>query len=86
MLDCSWKKTFGIECPSCGAQRSFLALLHGDLTESLLLFPALLPLIAVALLTIIHLLHPLKSGPQWIVRMFVLSAGLMLSGWIWKII
>lgn len=85
MIPCSWKETFGIECPSCGAQRSFLELIHGDLLQSLVLFPALLPLMAVAVLTIIHLIKPQPQGPRWIVRLFLLSAILMLGNWIWKI-
>jgi len=75
-----------MECPSCGAQRSFMALMQGNITESILLFPALLPLMVVAVLTIIHLIRPVKNGPKWIVRLFVFSAGLMLAGWIWKLI
>ena len=86
MIDCSWKESFGVECPSCGAQRSFMALMQGHLTESILLFPALLPLMSVAVLTIIHLIRPLKNGPKWIVRLFVFSAGLMLASWIWKML
>lgn len=85
MFPCSWKETLGIDCPSCGAQRSFEALLHGELLKSLLLFPALIPLMLVILITGIHLVQPLKAGPQWIVRLFAFSAGLMLAGWIWKL-
>jgi len=86
MIPCSWKETFGIECPSCGAQRSFLELIHGHILDSILLFPALLPLMSVALLTIIHLIHPLKNGPYWIIRLFALSAVLMFVSWIVKLI
>jgi hypothetical protein len=86
MISCSWKETFGIDCPSCGAQRSFLELMHGHLLESLQLFPALLPLMAVAVLTIIQLIRPMKKGPYWIVRLFALSAVLMLGSWIFKLI
>lgn len=86
MIPCSWKETFGIECPSCGAQRSFLELIHGHILESLVLFPALLPLMAVAVLTIIHLIRPVPGAPHWIVRLFLLSAVLMLGNWIWKLL
>jgi len=86
MLRCSWKETLGIDCPSCGAQRSFVELIHGHVLESLRLFPALLPLIAVVIITIIHLIRPFKKGPDWIVKLFLLSAGLMLASWIWKMI
>ncbi len=47
MLPCFYKKYFGVDCPGCGMQRSLVALLKGDLLESLHLFPALLPLMAM---------------------------------------
>lgn len=84
MIPCSWKETFGIECPSCGAQRSFLELIHGHIIESIVLFPALLPLIAVGILMVVHILRPMKKASLWIVRLFVLSAVLMLGNWVWK--
>lgn len=86
MLSCSWKETLGIECPSCGAQRSFEELLHGHFWESIQLFPALFPLIAVVILAIIHLIRPFSSGPTWIVRLFAFSAILMFGNWTLKMI
>lgn len=86
MIPCSWKEAFGIDCPACGTQRSFAALLHGHLWESILLFPALLPLIAVFMLTVVHLFRPLPNGARWIVRLFILSAVLMFGNWLVKVI
>lgn len=45
MLPCPYYQLFGFSCPFCGFQRSFLALLHGDMVASLKLYPAMLPLI-----------------------------------------
>jgi Protein of unknown function (DUF2752) len=44
-LPCLIKKTFHVECPGCGLQRSFIALLQGDIVQSLHFYPALLPLL-----------------------------------------
>lgn len=41
---CITKQLFGFNCPFCGFQRSLIALLKGDICESVALFPALIPL------------------------------------------
>ena len=41
---CITKQLFGFNCPFCGFQRSLIALLKGDICESVTLFPALIPL------------------------------------------
>lgn len=81
MLPCSWKETFGIECPSCGAQRGFLELMAGHVWKSVILFPALLPLITVAVLTLLHLYKRSWVNPKWITRFFIFSAVLMFGNW-----
>lgn len=86
MVSCSWKEHFGVECPGCGAQRSFLELIHGHVWESIALFPALLPFIAAVLIATVHLIRPIKSGPKWIVRLMLLTGILMLGNWVIKII
>jgi Protein of unknown function (DUF2752) len=44
-LPCLIKKIFHVECLGCGLQRSFIALLQGDVVQSIHFYPALLPLI-----------------------------------------
>ena len=34
MFDCFWVKSFGVECPGCGLQRSVIFLLEGDFKGS----------------------------------------------------
>ena len=85
MLTCSWKEHFGVECPGCGAQRSFLALLEGELVESLLLFPALLPFMAVVIIATIHIIRPFNAAPKWIIRLIILTGILMVGNWVVKI-
>jgi len=84
MIPCSWKETFGVECPACGTQRSFFALTQGDLIDSIVLFPALLPMIALVTITIIHLIKPFQSAPKWIIRLVILTGILMVGNWILK--
>lgn len=86
MIPCSWKETFGVECPACGTQRSFFALIQGDFIESLILFPALLPFMTLIVIAIVHLIRPFPSGPKWIVRLVILTGVLMVGNWVLKMI
>ena len=69
---CSFREHAGIDCPGCGLQRSILALLRGDLVESILQFPALLPLIAMFAFLAIHLVFKLKYGAI-VLKMFYIT-------------
>ncbi len=53
MLPCPFKKLTGIDCPGCGFQRSILALLQGDINKSIHLYPATIPLTAMAVCSIL---------------------------------
>ena len=86
MIPCSWKETFGVECPACGTQRSFFALIQGDLIESLLLFPALLPFMALIVIAIIHLIRPFPGATKWIIRLVILTGVLMVGNWVLKMV
>ncbi len=44
-LPCLFKKYFHFDCPGCGFQRSIIALLKGNITESFLLFPTTIALL-----------------------------------------
>lgn len=50
MLPCAYKELFGIDCPTCGAQRSFVLLLEGDLPGSFFMYPPLIPVLILAML------------------------------------
>ncbi len=52
-LPCLTKKFTGWECLACGGQRSVIALFEGDIILSLKMFPALIPLILIALITLL---------------------------------
>lgn len=57
---CVVKFTTGWPCPWCGMQRGFLALLEGDLGESIALFPPLLPMFFLVLVLGINLRFTFK--------------------------
>lgn len=62
MLSCPSKKYFHIECPGCGLQRSFLALLKGDLVNSFYLYPATVLIVAMIGYMLLHLKFKFKKG------------------------
>jgi len=47
MLPCISKQIFGIDCPGCGLQRSLALLLRGEFAASFLMYPGLLPMMAL---------------------------------------
>lgn len=49
LLPCPFKKLTGIDCPGCGFQRSVIALIKGDLKDSLHQYPATIPIIITCL-------------------------------------
>lgn len=44
-LPCFSQSLFHVSCPGCGLQRSVIALLRGQLGQSLQMYPALLPML-----------------------------------------
>lgn len=78
MVQCSWKSEFGVDCLTCGVQRSFHLLTKGELVESVKMFPALIPFLIVIALVVIHLSFKLKKGPELIVSFFILTAILII--------
>ena len=60
-LPCVWKHYFDIDCPFCGFQRAVIALLQGDIWESITLFPALIPLTITGLIFLIYCVFSLPK-------------------------
>jgi hypothetical protein len=75
MLPCAYKALFGIDCPFCGAQRSLSLLLKGNIADSLLMYPPLLPVFFCAVLFSIHLVNKniMSAGSIKLVSKIVLG-------------
>lgn len=84
MVECHWKSTFGIECFGCGFQRSMMALFKGNLIESILIFPAAIPLLITLFYTLLHLWFKFKNGARNIIVLFSFTAFLILLNFILK--
>ncbi|MFK7783655.1 MAG: DUF2752 domain-containing protein [Crocinitomicaceae bacterium] len=85
MIECSWKAQFGVDCLTCGFQRSFLSLMRGDVVDSFVQFPATIPFIACVLFLIAHLTFKINNGHRWIVGMFSLTAVLIVANYTIKL-
>ena len=85
-LPCFYKSAFGIDCPGCGFQRAFIALLRGDFLESLKLYPALIPTIAMLVLLAVHVFYHLKHGAKILMWLFILNSAIIVISYICKLI
>jgi hypothetical protein len=86
MQSCFYKKYFGIECPGCGMQRSLIELLRGDFIESLKLFPALIPTIALIVFLILHLVFKFKNGANILKNLFIINTSIVVLSYIYKLL
>jgi hypothetical protein len=59
---CVYVRYLGVECPGCGIQRAFVLLLKGQLWDSIVMYPALIPLIALLFYLISHLIFKFNKG------------------------
>ena len=85
-IPCFYKKYFGIECPGCGVQRSFILLLKGDAVGSFMMYPALLPTVGVTLLLCVHLFFKFKKGGSYIMCGYVFVSAIIMISYILKLI
>jgi hypothetical protein len=83
---CSFREHAGIDCPGCGLQRSILTLLRGDLVESILQFPALLPLVTMFVFLGIHLVFKLKHGALVLKVFYITNISIIILNYIYKLI
>jgi hypothetical protein len=86
MQTCIYKHYLGIECPGCGFQRSLIALLKGNLWESILLFPGLLPMLFLFLFLILHLIFNFKNGATILKYIFIGDMAIIITDYIIRII
>lgn len=86
MLPCFYKTYLGIECPACGMQRSFVELLKGNTTESLQIYPALLPTLFLIVYLILHIIFKFKKGAFILKISFIFTISIMILHFIIKLI
>ncbi len=69
----------------CGMQRSFIELLKGNFLESFMLYPALLPLIAMIVFLPLHLIFKFKNGATILKYAFIFNISIVVISYVIKI-
>ncbi|HRN42122.1 MAG: DUF2752 domain-containing protein [Flavobacteriales bacterium] len=83
---CPYKTYFNIDCMGCGMQRSFIALLKGNLSESFYLYPALIPLLLMLVFLPLHLVFKFKHGANLLKYFFILNIGIVVVSYFIKLV
>jgi len=79
LLSCPFKSLLGIDCPGCGMQRAFIALLRGNIAESLHLHAALIPTIVTFGLLIFQIIAKKPEGGRWVMWSFIATTAICLT-------
>ncbi|WP_372751702.1 DUF2752 domain-containing protein [Labilibaculum sp.] len=84
-IACSFQKYFGITCPGCGMQSSLIALLKGEILTSILLYPALLPILFSMVFLILHIKFNFSWGYKILKTLFIICFLLILIPYLLKV-
>lgn len=77
LLPCPYKQYLGIDCPGCGMQRSLISMLKGDLMDSIIAYPPMIPMIIMIGFLILHLIFKFKRGAQIVKYLFIFVAAII---------
>ncbi|MBC8112427.1 MAG: DUF2752 domain-containing protein [Verrucomicrobia bacterium] len=86
MLACPFKKYLGVDCPGCGLQRSVVALLRGDFSQSFKMYPATIPLLIMLVFLALHLKFEFKHGAETLKWMFITVISISTLNFILKLL
>lgn len=82
MQPCFYKKFIGIECPGCGMQRALIELLKGNILESILIFPALIPILFMFIYLLLHLIFKFKKGANVLKYTFIINSAIIVVNYL----
>lgn len=74
-----------MDCPGCGLQRSALELLKGNFSQSIVLYPATIPIFVLFFYTILHLIFKFKGGATIIKWGYIGCTVIIFAFYIYKI-
>ena len=85
-LPCIHKFVTGHDCPGCGMQRAIVALLRGNVVESVKIYPPLIPITIMLILLIVHLIFKLKHGAKMLTYLFIINVIIILGNFLYKLL
>jgi hypothetical protein len=86
MLPCAYKSFFGIDCPACGFQRSFILLLKGNFAESFIMYPPLLFVLLMFAAFTVHVFNKKIIGKRIVTSYAWTVLGIVMLSYIVKMI
>lgn len=81
-----YKQLFHLDCPMCGAQRSLAAALKGDLATSFHLYPPLVPVLVLIVLSLLWLVSKRIVSSKFLVPYAWSVLALVMISYIIKLI
>ncbi len=86
MLPCLNKQLFGLDCPGCGLQRSFILLFKGNFIEAFYMYPAIYTLVLLAVFLGFNHFYKFKYDTRFKNVLIVLNVSVIVISYIYKII
>ena len=83
---CPIKERIGFDCLGCGAQTALISLLRGNLIESFLAYPALIPLIILVIIFFIQIIFKSKIAYSILKFWFIFTIIIIVVGYMFKLI
>ncbi|AXT53760.1 DUF2752 domain-containing protein [Aquimarina sp. BL5] len=84
LLFCPSKEFIGIECLGCGLQRSFILLIKGEFLHSIMMYPALIPMLIMICYLISHIYFSFKNGASILKYFYFLNIILIVVNYFIK--
>jgi len=83
---CYYKTHLGISCPGCGFQTAFILLLKGKIWQSVVMYPALIPILMFFTFIFFSMFFKIKNQFRLVKIQFIIIIALILTGYLSKIL
>jgi len=84
LLDCPIKTMFHVDCLGCGLQRSFVLLVQGNILDSIIMYPALIPMIIMFAYLLAHVYFNFRNGARLLKYFYFLNIILIVANYLIK--
>ena len=85
LLPCPIKYLIQVDCPGCGFQRSFLALIGGNFSESFKLYPPTIPFAISVISGVLTTILKGNTNAKILKAMYITTGIIVLANYMYKI-